>query len=229
MSLALSVLADDPDNVDSLTYTTPAFTPAAGSGIIVCSHYTSNSTLAPPTLDIPDWLSGVWTQEADAASGTQGLTIFSGVATGAPSSDDLTATFDVQQACCHLGVIQITEQAAGDYIPQSNIDNGPAATSATVTLPGALAAATSVVLGAIGVTNNSPIDPADGESELLDNGHGSPTRRMQIQFKLNDTSSSWTFTSGVHRSAAIEIVQSTAVADTQTRRYQIRRSRMTSW
>lgn len=226
MTLVLTLLLDDPDNADSLTYTTAAVTPAADSGIVVCVHYTTNSTLDPPALDTPDWLSGSWTQEAVAQAGTQGLVIFSGKATSSPSSDDLTATFGVTQAGCGIGIVQVTGQDATDFVVQTATDTGPSATAASVTLPGALVAATSIVLAAIGITENVAIDPANSETELLDNGHNQPTRRMQIQYKLNDATSSWTFASAIHRAAAIEIKEAAASSEKQATYY--RRMRSTS-
>lgn len=207
MSLDVSLLVSDPDNTDSLTYTTTAVTPSGACGILVVAGYTTNTTLDPPTLDVPTWLDGAWAQEADALSGTLGLSVFSGKAVASPSSDDLTATFGVTQAGCNLSIIQVTGQDPTDFTRQPTPDSGAAATSATVTLPGALVAPTSLIFGAIGIAVNSAISPTNGETVVYDTGHNGPARRTEGQFKLNDTTTSWSFASSIHRAVALELVE----------------------
>ena len=212
MSLAVSLLTNDPDNADSLTYTTSAVTPSGSCGILVVAGYTTNTTLAPPTLDVPTWLDGAWAQEADASSGTLALTVFSGKAIASPSSDDLTATFDVTQAGCNLSIVQVTGQDPTTFTRQATPDSGAAATSASVTLPGALLASTSLIFGAIGIAVNSAISPTNGETVVYDTGHNAPARRTEAQFKLNDTTTSWSFASSIHRAVALELIEASGAA-----------------
>lgn len=207
MALALTLLADDPDTSNLSAYTTPAVTPAGNSGLIIVVGHTGTTVPNPPTLDSPTWLSGAWTQEFTQGSGTQGLTVFSGKAVASPGSDDVTATFGEAQGGCIIHIVQVTGQDATDFTRQPNGASGSGATSATVTLAGALAAATSRVFGCVYITLNSAITPNDGETELADSGHNSPTRRLQSQHKLNDTSSQFAFSSATYRAIALEIVE----------------------
>lgn len=209
MALAFSVVTDDPDTANASSYDSPSVTPTGGAHVVVCVQNSKTAAPDKASIDTPTWLDGAWTEEADVivAADNYRMTVWSGKVVASPSADTITASFAAAQIACHIRIIEITGGDA-DIVRQAKTANPSGnATEQTITLDAALVAATSQVLAFFGINDNSAITPADGETELQDTGHSAPTRRMQTQHKLNDTSSSVTFASATRLGVALEIAE----------------------
>lgn len=195
MALAISLLDNSVASAtDATSYTTALVTPTGGAEVAVAVFNSKASATDTPTLDSPTWLSGTWTQlQTIEQGGNRRLTVFHGRAIGSPSADNITASFGgATQTGCRIIVFQATGQDTTTPVPQSNQGSGTG-TSATTSLPGALAGTDSVVVGIFGINSNAAITPGDGETEIADGGHNAPTRALQAQYKLNDATSNATF------------------------------------
>ena len=207
MALVFTLRADNPDGVDAISFATPAFTPSDNAGIVVC---VLNSKAASPdlaSLDSPSWLSGIWTQEADASQSNFRITAFSGFTVASPGSAALTASFGgATQTGCIIQVVDVTGQNTSDFVLQPESAGGVLSFGTSFTLNGALAAATSACLGFFAHNTNEAQTPVGAEIELADSGHAAPTRRLSVQYEINATTSgvSWA-TNSAPLSAGMEI------------------------
>lgn len=200
MALAFSTLADNPSTVGATSYASSSVTPTGAAGVFVFVLSSGLALATTVTLDTPTWLDGAWTKVEDEDTGLA-LFAFYGKAIGSPAADTVTADFEADtQTGCHIIIVEATGQDATTLVVQSKVATSGVATSGTVTLDGAMGSANNHHLAIFGHEVNEAHAPAGGETELADNGFDAPTRRMSVQHKANDTSSSasWTTSAEWH-------------------------------
>lgn len=215
-----TLLTADPDTANTDTYATPSVSPTAGALIVVGVLNTDGSNAIQPTLSSAfSVVGGSWgSPEATAqnSTGVERVSLFSAVATGTPGSGAITASFggDAQTGCIIIAV-EYTGQDGTDPVlqPQANGHSGAGVTSTTVTLAGALGAATNQMLAFIGHNTNEDQTAGGGGTEVAssDVGYNTPTERFAAYFEVggNSLSASWS-TSSRANSVACEIVEAAA-------------------
>ena len=218
MALAFSVLVDDPDTAAASSYATPAVTPTANASVLLIAQSSGTLDATTPAPDVPSWLSGSWTLELEAPDTTSEVNVWSGRVNGSPGSDDITVDFDADaQTGCHLVLIEITGEDDTDLVIQSKLATG-SGTSGTVTLDSALGSANNAILAAFFHLVNEAHAPTGGETEIVDSGYNTPTRRLSVSHKLNTNTAgaSWA-TTGAWGAVAFEIKAAAgAVTETPT-------------
>lgn len=205
-------LANVASGTDATSYSTASVSPTANAGLLL-AVMSSDSTVPPaePTISQGFNISGSWSKRLDIADGSVGMriTVWAATASSSPGSGTATADFGADsQTGCFLSLIQFAGQAATFYNTNSDTDDEATGTTASVTLPNALANAESAIISFVGINASDAISPTGGETELSDTTHGSPTRRFQVQYEINDTTSSvsWTNSTGGIIAAAMEIL-----------------------
>lgn len=210
-----TLLAATPSTTNASSYATGSLSPTAGSLVVVGVLNTDGSDAIRPTLSSA-FATGGWTdhQSAQNSTAVERVTLFSAVCTGSPGSGAITADYggDSQTGCIIIAV-QYTGQHATTPILQTQatgFPGGAGVTSATVTLGGALAAATSQILTFISHNVNEDQTAGGGGTELAssDVGYNTPTQRMAAYSAVNDTSvsASWA-TSSRASTLGCEIVE----------------------
>lgn len=217
MALAVSLVGTSLfDTGNASPYTWAAATPTGSAGIIVCVCNSAASAVPEPSISTPSWLSGAWTKEvSDQTLGNYGMTVWSGKTVASPGSDSITVTISGSPTGCMVIVVQASGQDATDFVLQPEIlATSSSGTSETVTLNGALAAATSIHLAFLAHNSNEVQNPTGGETELDDGGHASPTRRLSAQYEVNDTASSFSWAStGSSIVVGLELKQATGATE----------------
>ena len=199
MALAITLLTSDPDTGNAASYTTPSLTPAGSAGVVVCVYSSDASDAVKGALDVPTWLDGAWTEELDlqVTGAVSRMTVWSGKAIASPAGDTLNwNTGADNQTGAIIDVVQVTGQDVTDFVLQPEIAQVASGTSASATLNGALAGATSAHLCFVGRQIVAASAPTGGETELDDGTtgtHGTPNRSLTAQYEVNDTTSgcSW--------------------------------------
>lgn len=223
MALAFTQRTALADAVDRNSYPTAAFTPSASAGILVCVLTAKSTTPDLPSLDSPSWLSGSWTQEADAVSlgSSARLTVFSGQTVASPGSAALTASYGgITQTGCIIHVSDVTGQDATDFVLQPKSAVPANGTSASLALDAALNATSSACFGAIFHRANELQAPTGGETELADSGIATPARAMSTQYEINDTTSGASWTSSVNNIIVVLEVKAAAAGSPASLIYQ---------
>lgn len=200
-----TLLAATASTLNVTSYASASCAPTAGALVVVAVCNTDGTNaIVPASLTSAFAITGTWTQEATIATGT-GLTrytLYSAVATGTPGTGAVTAGFGADaQTGCTIWVVEYTGQHATTPVLQAagNEGGGAGATSLTLTLAGALQAATSQMLAFIRHNTVEDQTATGGGTELASSevSHLTPNANGAVYFAVNDTSigASWATTS----------------------------------
>jgi hypothetical protein len=218
---APSLLDHVPSGTDATSYASASVSPT-GSALLV--GWVANSKASAPDAGTPS--SGFstvagWTSIQDQVGGSDNLRlqVWRAIAASSPGSGTFSVDFSgATQTGGIVGIMQWTGHDTTTPVPQSNEASiAAASTSANLSLPGALAAATSQCVGIIAVAVNSAVTPNESETEIAgtDEGHASPNRRSQAQYEVNDTNSTWTFASSSGACVVFEVKEAAAAGGTK--------------
>ena len=216
MALSPPTLLDNvPSGTDATSYATASVSPTANALLV---GWIWNSKASAPDAGTPGngfAISGLWTlvQDITSPSDNARLQVWWALASGTPGSGTFSVDFGANtQIGGIIGIAEWTGFDTSTPIPQSAEDTAPAgSTSGSITLPGALAAATSQCFAIIGVNSTGAITPNGSEIEIVEEGHTAPNRRLQAQYEVNDTNSTWTFTSSAAGMIAMEIKEAVGI------------------
>jgi hypothetical protein len=214
MALSVPTLLDSvPSATDATSYATASVSPAANALLVAYIH---NAKASAPDAGTPSAgfaISGSWTliQDINLQSGNGRLQAWWAFASGSPGSGALTVDFGANtQTGAIVALLEWTGHNVTTPIPQSaEGSGGPSVTTADLSLPGALAAATSQCVGLFAANINTAITPNESETEITgsDEGHGTPNRRAQAQYEVNDTNSTWSFASAAYAAIVFEVAE----------------------
>jgi hypothetical protein len=215
-ALSQNNLTNGYDEVDATSFTTASVTPSANALLLLTVSASVTGGSAAPTItgNGLTWVQVVTRQTSYGDSwDSRRITIFRAMG-ASPTTGTITIDFSgITQSRCLWSLSEFTgaDTSGTDgsgAIVQSGGNDQSGGTSLTVTLS-AFSSANNMAYGAIHHWWNEATTLGTGFSEIYDTTTSSGTTGFQTQYKLNDETVDWSWTTSVRASAiALEILAS---------------------